>query len=549
MKKTIIDRMLSIVKQMTVEDEKGKKNFSLDKWECAATDIRSLSRTLGLTPMETVLLTAIIEEKSSSYRTNGGEVAEYMGLEYLQFLSYSDDLESLRKKGYIMMDKDGDIIVPKTAMNAIKKNLPVVPDPVTGLDTAEILSRIKKILMVREENFCDTDEAIDEMVNLMRLNPGTSIAATCLKYLKNLRRNEPMVLFGLVYRYHFHDDDQVGWHDFDDYLTEEELSSLRSLYRMERLILQENGVIEYSGDEGLFSRDYFHIKDEIKDAIFADVGGVRKKKQAVSASRMIEASAIARKELFYNPSEARQVAQLGELLSEERYAGIREAMQKKNLRTGFTCLFYGSPGTGKTETAYQLARSSGRDVFIVDVSQIKSCWVGESEQNLKDVFNKYRECVRRGGTTPILLFNEADAVLGIRQEGAQRAVDKMENSLQNIILQEMEDLDGILIATTNLTSNLDKAFERRFLYKIRFEKPSVEASSHIWRSMIPELSEAEAIGLAREYPFSGGQIENVSRKRTIRSLISGEEPSFSEIRNFCAEELIEKGGEKRKIGF
>ncbi|MBR4133946.1 MAG: hypothetical protein IKU04_05415 [Bacteroidales bacterium] len=171
MKKTIIDRMLSIVKQMTVEDEKGKKNFSLDKWDCAATDIRSLSRTLGLTPMETVLLTAIIEEKSSSYRTNGGEVAEYMGLEYLQFLSYSDDLESLRKKGYIMMDKDGDIIVPKTAMNAIKKNLPVVPDPVTGLDTAEILSRIKKILMVREENFCAATSGINCPTTSSRPSP------------------------------------------------------------------------------------------------------------------------------------------------------------------------------------------------------------------------------------------------------------------------------------------------------------------------------------------------------------------------------------------
>ena len=66
-------------------------------------------------------------------------------------------------------------------------------------------------------------------------------------------------------------------------------------------------------------------------------------------------------------------------------------------------------------------------------------------------------------TAPILLFNEADAIFGIRQEGATRAVDKMENSIQNIILQEMEKLDGILIATTNLTTNLDKAFERRFL--------------------------------------------------------------------------------------
>jgi hypothetical protein len=357
-----------------------------------------------------------------------------------------------------------------------------------------------------------------------------------------------MVLFGLIYRYHFKDDDQVGWHDFHDYFSDEELDMLRTRYNREGLALQYRGVIEYSGYEGIMTKDYFRIKDDIKDAMFADLGGIRRKKPKVSASRTVEASAIAEKVLFYNEAEGRQVAQLGDLLSESRYAGIREALQKKNLRTGFTCLFYGSPGTGKTETVYQLARRSGRDLFIVDVSQIKSCWVGESEQNLKAMFDKYRECVRSGGTTPILLFNEADAVLGIRQEGAQRAVDKMENSLQNIILQEMEDLDGILIATTNLTSNLDKAFERRFLYKIRFEKPSVEASSHIWLSMIPELSEAEAIGLAREYPFSGGQIENVSRKKTIRSLISGEEPSFSEIRNFCAEELIEKG-EKRRIGF
>ena len=549
MSKTIINRMLSIVKKMLVENERGQKVFSLDKRERAAADIRALSRVLGLTQMETILLTAIIEEKSSSYRTNGGDVARYMGLEYLEFLSYSDDLESLRKKGYIMMDKDGDIIVPKTAMNALKKNLPVVPEPVTGLGTDQVLMRIQKVLSVRENNFCSTEEAIDEMVNLLELNPGTSIAATCLKFLGTLRGYEPMVLFGLIYRFFFKDDDQVGWHDFDELLTEEELCILRNRYGQESLMLQIGGVIEYAGAEGIFSKDYFHIKDDIKDAIFADMGGVRRKKPKVSASRMVDASAIARKELFYNPAEARQVAQLGDLLSEERYAGIREAMQKKNLRTGFTCLFYGSPGTGKTETAYQLARKSGRDVFIVDVSQIKSCWVGESEQNLKDVFNKYRECVRRGETTPILLFNEADAIFGIRQEGAQRAVDKMENSLQNIILQEMEDLDGILIATTNLTTNLDKAFERRFLYKVRFEKPSIEARSRIWQSMLPELSDAEAVQLAKDYAFSGGQIENISRKKTIRSLLDGREPSFADIRDFCSEELIEKGCEKRKIGF
>ena len=125
----------------------------------------------------------------------------------------------------------------------------------------------------------------------------------------------------------------------------------------------------------------------------------------------------------------------------------------------------------------------------------------------------------------------------------------MENSIQNIILQEMEDLDGILMATTNLTCNLDKAFERRFLYKIRFEKPSVEAKSRIWKMMIPELSEAESIQLATDFDFSGGQIENVSRKKTVKALISGDEPSFAEIREYCTEENIGEGQPRRRIGF
>ena len=253
--------------------------------------------------------------------------------------------------------------------------------------------------------------------------------------------------------------------------------------------------------------------------------------------------------LFYNPAEEKQVAQLKELMSEKRFDEIRAKMKSKGHRTGFTCLFYGGAGTGKTETAYQIARESGRNLFIVDVSQIKSCWVGESEKSIKKVFDKYREAVKAGGVIPILLFNEADAIFGIRREGAEDAVDKMENSIQNIILQEMEDLEGILIATTNLTTNLDKAFERRFLYKIRFEKPSKEARAAIWRAMMPDLSETEAGYLASDFEFSGGQIENIVRKREIKSIIDDAEPGYEEVRAFCSEELIGDGANRRRIGF
>jgi len=545
MSKTIIENMLGIVKKMK-GDNKGC--LSLRKMKDASEDIDALKERLGMTQKEVILLTAIMQMYSQRH-ISGREIANYLGIEFLEYLSFSDEIENLREKEYILVESDGDIYVPKWSLNQIKQDRPVFPEPTTGLDTAAILSRIKKILKIRKESMYTTRETVEKCSVLLERNTETSISKACLKILNELDSVEKMALFGLIYRYYYEDDDQVGWHDFDEYYTDDELDGIKNRYILMRMVLQRKEFIEYAGDDAMLTKEYFHIKDDIKEKIFSDVGGFRKKKPTVSASRMVEATTIAVKDLFYNPAEARQVAQLGDLLSEGRFAGIRSAMKEKHLRTGFTCLFYGSPGTGKTETAYQLARITGRDIFIVDVSQIKSCWVGESEQNLKEVFNKYRECVNRNDATPILLFNEADAILGIRQEGAQRAVDKMENSLQNIILQEMEDLDGILIATTNLTANLDKAFERRFLYKIRFEKPSLEASSHIWQSMIPELSDTEAIQLATDYPFSGGQIENISRKKTIFSLISGNEPAFSDIRAYCEEEMITRTSTGRRIGF
>ena len=97
----------------------------------------------------------------------------------------------------------------------------------------------------------------------------------------------------------------------------------------------------------------------------------------------------------------------------------------------------------------------------------------------------------------------------------------------------METLEGIMIATTNLTQNLDSAFERRFLYKIEFEKPTLTAKQSIWHSMMPTLSKSESLELARNYDFSGGQIENIARKRTVETIINGSEPSLEAMRNFC----------------
>ena len=97
----------------------------------------------------------------------------------------------------------------------------------------------------------------------------------------------------------------------------------------------------------------------------------------------------------------------------------------------------------------------------------------------------------------------------------------MENSTQNIILQEMDNLDGILIATTNLTCNLDSAFDRRFLFKVQFKNPETDVKAKIWRTMLKRISESDALTLAKRYDFSGGQIENIARKQSIDYVLYG----------------------------
>ena len=186
----------------------------------------------------------------------------------------------------------------------------------------------------------------------------------------------------------------------------------------------------------------------------------------------------------------------------------------------------------------------------VDISDTKSKWFGESEKKIKKVFTQYRSAVKNSAVAPILLFNEADAIIGKRQNLGEdkNGPGQTENTIQNIILNEIENLNGILIATTNLVKNMDKAFERRFLYKIEFEKPDLETRKSIWKSIIPALSENEIDVLAGKYEFSGGQIENIARRRTVAAVLNDSPPTLERLIEFCNEEKSENV-ETVKIGF
>ncbi len=264
-------------------------------------------------------------------------------------------------------------------------------------------------------------------------------------------------------------------------------------------------------------------------------------------ANIIAPTAIHKQTLIYADEEEAQVTRLRDLMRDDNLDDIRTRLEGKGLPTGITIMLHGTPGTGKTETAMQLARASDREVIKVDISKTKSMWFGNSEKNIKRIFSEYQSYAEKSARMPILLFNEADAILSKRRAIDISQVSQTENTIQNILLEELESFNGILIATTNLTRNLDMAFERRFLFKIRFSKPLLEARTRIWKLRLPELPDDACAELARLFPFSGAEIGNVIRKIEIEEVIHGKKISLEDIKGFCREEHIQE--DMPRMGF
>ena len=267
----------------------------------------------------------------------------------------------------------------------------------------------------------------------------------------------------------------------------------------------------------------------------------------VSDKQLLACDNIIEKKLFFSGELKEQLSLLSNSLNEEHYKKLCERLEENHLPKGIAVLLYGEPGTGKTESVMQIARVTGRAIMH-DISATKTCWFGESEKLIKKVFTDYRRLCEKSKIKPILLFNEADAVFSKRKDVGSGSVAQTENAIQNIILEEMEQLDGILIATTNLADNLDHAFERRFLFKIRFDKPTIEAKTNIWMTKLPSLSKDDAHTLASNYDFSGGQIENITRKVLMQEIINDIKPSINGLITICNEEKMSKNN-TRRIGF
>lgn len=191
----------------------------------------------------------------------------------------------------------------------------------------------------------------------------------------------------------------------------------------------------------------------------------------------------------------------------------------KSLKPGYRALFYGPPGTGKTMAATLLGKATDRPVFRVDLSLVVSKYIGETEKNLGSLFDEAEN------KDWILFFDEADALFGKRTQ-TKGANDRYANQEVAYLLQRIEDFAGLVILATNLNSNIDEAFARRFQSVVFFPKPGPKQRKQLLKKLIGdnfELEKPELIEeVAEKYELSGGEMINVLRHCAIKAAQRGE---------------------------
>lgn len=546
---TALDRVL---------DQARLSKLSDDFWTTVKRPMAYLREHLELTNIQIVLLAIMVEEGEP---VSWGGFGEFLGTSRLNTMCYSEEIEELVTKRWLIKgaahERDSyweGFKLEHGVVTALRHNRPFVPEKLEVSNEQEFMDKLERHMSNKGRQDFNRENDETWMMQLVEANQHLALCQELQRY-KDIHEKTLFLQIALDYaQYADSENEGLTLLTIDEiYPDDWECNCMRRALKNGTHTLMKAGLIEQKCEDGIANTELYVLTHKAKSELLSAY--IPSRSQCLSTLRNNKSlkafTEIKEKSLFYNSTEGDQIANLTDMLSQNNLQDIQQRLEEEGMRKGLTCLFYGAPGTGKTETVLQIARQTGRDIMQIDIAGLRNKFVGETEKNVKAIFTQYRKLCKNSDVMPILFFNEADAIFNKRTNigGSNPTVEKMENSTQNIILQEMDNLDGILIATTNLTCNLDSAFDRRFLFKVQFKNPETDVKAKIWRTMLKRISESDALTLAKRYDFSGGQIENIARKQSIDYVLYGKETTLEDLDRYCKAELLDKGDARTTIGF
>jgi len=517
--------------------------------------LEDLSNYLDVTINQAVIFSVIFALQVKMYSVDLRDIINFLDIDYIDSLNFKNDIDKLIELSTIEVERENkskfkrtnmgqaDFVIPSNISDSIYANTPIINKVNELLDIYGFAKAVSDYIEQRKTEQIDTDKLF-ELVEQLEINNEHINPVVKVRTLLNIE--DRTLLYEIL------DDHITGFtSSLEKTLREIYLNNRTRLMKIRDLIEKTNLMYELDYitlGESRFANDFSLNLNSNAIELFMQEDAIlfiRNKK----FKNVLLNENIVYKELFFDSNLEKEVGFLTNSLMNENFTSLQERLTNMSLSKGVACIFYGCPGTGKTETVYQVAKKTGRDILLVDISQSKSMWFGESEKRVKDIFEMYKKIGSTSEITPILLFNEADAILGTRKENGKSNTQQTENAIQNIILEEMERFEGIMMATTNLAGNLDTAFERRFLFKIKFENPTVEAKTKIWQSKLSWLSSDFTQKLSTDFSLSGGEIDNIVRKVTMKEVLTGERPEQDDIYGFCQNEKALSNNGKARVGY
>lgn len=545
--------MLSAVQ--SISEEVKEKPFNQSLVQSLVSITKPVADFFNLTAEETIVLCYFIDANLKDQIVNKESIITHFGKDITALADIDEIIESLNNKKLIFLTNRSRRFTRQFKFVHLNpKVLAAMAEGDVSLlglrectSFGDFLLEVNDLIVMRNNEHISTIE-LQEEINQLMMKCKSLREIKWLKKQKKLKGLDLLVFLNICVE-QCDGEEEV---DIDKMISEvidvptDRIKYKQSIKSDHCLLFKENYVVQTGAFFGM--ANLVQLSDHTLEQLMQYLKSETKKDFNPRMGNLINCEKIDNETLYYNDRECKQIETLKTALEEKNYKSLLDRMRKNNLVPGFTILLYGLPGTGKTATVKSLAKATGRHIFMVDIPKINSKWVGESEKNLSHLFDEYRRAKKLFSQHPILLFNEADAILG-KRINTNSSVDKMNNSLQNILLQELEDFEGIFVATTNLADHLDGAFDRRLLYKIEFKNPEQEVRLSIIKNSFPELNYQVIDKINQNFQLTGGQITNIRKKLLVKGLLEPLFNSEEEVFALCEEENALCNHNRPMIGF